>query len=51
MGRDVISEFLLDKAVRITYKRVSPLKMDCILDEKDKDGNWKKDVFNYTLKK
>jgi hypothetical protein len=41
----------LDKAVRITYKRVSPLKMDCILDEKDKDGKWKKDVFNYTLRK
>ncbi|MFA6085291.1 DUF6265 family protein [Mucilaginibacter sp.] len=41
----------LDKAVRITYKRINPLKMDCILDEKDKDGKWKKDVFNYALVK
>ncbi|MES2062171.1 MAG: DUF6265 family protein [Bacteroidota bacterium] len=41
----------LDKAVLITYKRISPLKMDCILDEKGKDGKWKKDVFNYTLRK
>jgi hypothetical protein len=41
----------LDKAVLITYKRIGPLKMDCILDEKGKDGKWKKDVFNYTLRK
>nr|WP_067054391.1 DUF6265 family protein [Mucilaginibacter sp. L294] len=41
----------LDKAVLITYKRLGPLKMDCILDEKGKDGKWKKDVFNYTLRK
>ncbi|MES2265809.1 MAG: DUF6265 family protein [Bacteroidota bacterium] len=41
----------LDKAVIITYKRTSPLKMDCILDEKGKDGKWKKDVFAYTLRK
>ena len=41
----------LDKTVRITYKRLSPLKLDCTLDEKDKDGKWSKDVFNYTLKK
>lgn len=41
----------LNKSVRITYKRLNPLKMDCILDEKDKDGKWKKDVFNYTLSK
>ncbi|MBD1387329.1 hypothetical protein IDJ75_18715 [Mucilaginibacter rigui] len=41
----------LDKNVIITYKRTGPLKMDCILDEKGKDGKWKKDVFNYTLRK
>ncbi|GGH06223.1 DUF6265 family protein [Mucilaginibacter phyllosphaerae] len=41
----------IDKRVRITYKRISPLKMDCILDEKGKDGKWKKDVFAYTLSK
>jgi hypothetical protein len=41
----------LDKNVIITYKRISPLKMDCILDEKGKDGKWKKDVFNYTLRR
>jgi len=41
----------LDKAVLITYKRISPLKMDCILDEKGKDGKWKRDVFGYTLSK
>ena len=41
----------LDKSVLITYKRISPQKMDCILDEKGKDGKWKKDVFNYTLRK
>jgi hypothetical protein len=41
----------LDKSVLITYKRISPLKMDCILDEKGKDGKWKKDVFGYTLRK
>ncbi|MDB5126539.1 DUF6265 family protein [Mucilaginibacter sp.] len=41
----------LDKAVLITYKRISPLKMDCILDEKGKDGKWKRDVFAYTLSK
>lgn len=41
----------LDKAVIITYKRKSPLKLDCILDEMGKDGKWKKDVFAYTLKK
>jgi hypothetical protein len=40
----------LDKTVLITYKRVSPTKMDCILDEKGKDGKWSKDVFNYSLK-
>jgi hypothetical protein len=40
----------VDKAVRITYKRLSPLKLDCILDEKGKDGKWSKDVFSYTLK-
>ena len=40
-----------DKNVRITYKRLSPLKMDCILDEKNKDGKWKQDIFNYTLAK
>lgn len=40
-----------DKTVRITYRRISPLKLDCILDEKDKTGTWKKDVFSYTLKK
>jgi hypothetical protein len=40
-----------DKAVRITYKRLSALKLDCILDEKAKDGKWSKDVFSYTLKK
>ncbi|MFD0764875.1 DUF6265 family protein [Mucilaginibacter lutimaris] len=41
----------LDKAVIITYKRISALKMDCILDEKGKDGKWKKDVFAYTLRR
>jgi hypothetical protein len=41
----------LDKAVLITYKRIGPLKMDCILDEKGKDGKWKRDIFNYTLSK
>jgi hypothetical protein len=41
----------LDKVVLITYKRISPFKMDCVLDEKGKDGKWKKDVFNYTLRK
>jgi hypothetical protein len=41
----------LDKTVIITYRRVGPQKLDCILDEKDKDGKWKKDVFSYTLKK
>lgn len=41
----------LDKTVRITYHRVSPFKLDCILNEKDKKGVWKKDVFNYTLSK
>lgn len=40
-----------DKKVRITYKRLSPVKLDCILDEQDKDGKWKQDVFNYTLSK
>ncbi|OOQ61648.1 DUF6265 family protein [Mucilaginibacter pedocola] len=41
----------VDKTVRITYRRVSPVKLDCILDEKDKKGVWKKDVFNYSLSK
>ena len=41
----------VDKKVRITYKRLSPQKLDCILDEKGKDGKWKQDVFNYTLAK
>lgn len=41
----------LDKKVLITYKRIGPLKMDCILDEKGKDGKWKRDVFAYTLSK
>jgi len=41
----------LDKKVCITYKRVSQQKLDCILDEKGKDGKWKQDVFNYTLAK
>jgi len=40
----------LDKSVLITYKRISATKMDCILNEKGKDGKWSKDVFNYTLK-
>lgn len=40
----------LDKSVRITYKRLSPLKLDCVLDEKDKEGKWSKDVFSYTIK-
>jgi hypothetical protein len=41
----------LDKKVLITYKRISQLKMDCILDEKGKNGKWKRDVFAYTLSK
>ncbi|RYU92240.1 hypothetical protein EWM62_02050 [Mucilaginibacter terrigena] len=41
----------LDKNVIITYKRTSEQNMDCILDEKDKDGKWTKEVFAYTLSK
>jgi len=41
----------LDKSVRLTYKRVATDKLDVILNEKDKNGAWKKDVFNYLLKK
>ncbi|TFF36660.1 DUF6265 family protein [Mucilaginibacter psychrotolerans] len=41
----------VDKTVRITYRRVSTVKLDCILDEKDKKGTWKKDIFNYSLSK
>lgn len=40
-----------DKKVRITYRRLSPVRLDCILDEQDKAGKWKQDVFAYTLKK
>jgi hypothetical protein len=40
-----------DKQVRIVYKRLSPVKLDSYLYEKDKAGKWKKDEFNYILKK
>jgi hypothetical protein len=40
-----------DKQVRIVYKRLSPVKLDSYLYEKDKAGKWKKDEFNYVLKK
>lgn len=42
---------LKDKSVRITYKLVSPDKLDVTLVEKDKKGKLKKDVFNYSRKK
>lgn len=38
-----------DQKVRISYTRLSPQKMDCILDEQDKTGKWTKEVFSYTL--
>lgn len=38
------------KAVKLTYDRVSPTKLNCILEEKDKQGKLQKDVFAYTLK-
>ena len=41
----------LNKNVNMVYRRLSPTKMDIILNEKGKDGNWKQDIFNYTLKK
>jgi hypothetical protein len=40
----------LDKSVRLTYTRAAADKMDVILNERDKNGVWKKDVFNYNLK-
>ncbi|RFZ94496.1 hypothetical protein D0C36_02810 [Mucilaginibacter conchicola] len=40
-----------DKKVLITYVRLSPQKMDCILDEQDKTGKWTKETFSYTLSK
>jgi len=39
-----------DKQVKLTYERVSPTKLNCILEEKDKQGKLQKDVFAYTLK-
>jgi hypothetical protein len=51
IDNDQVTFQSLDKNVIITYKRINSLKMDCILDEKGKDGKWKKDVFNYTLRK
>lgn len=50
IGKEVTFEST-DKSVRITYGRISPTRLDCILDEKDKKGIWTKESFNYTLKK
>ncbi|TWR31325.1 hypothetical protein FPZ43_02285 [Mucilaginibacter pallidiroseus] len=37
----------IDKKVKITYERIGANNMDCILDEKGKDGKWTKEVFSY----
>ncbi|PWK79210.1 hypothetical protein LX99_01666 [Mucilaginibacter oryzae] len=42
---------LKNKSVKLTYQLAAPDKMDVILNEKDKTGGWKKDVFNYSRKK
>jgi len=43
-------EFIsLSGIVRLTYKRVDPNNMQVILNEKDKQGMWNKETFNYVL--
>ena len=39
-----------DKLVKLTYQRLSPKKLNVVLEEKDKSGVWQTDVFNYTKK-
>jgi hypothetical protein len=39
-----------DQSVKLTYERLSPSKMNVVLDEKDKKGIWQKETFSYTLK-
>jgi hypothetical protein len=38
-----------EEGVKLTYQRLSNSKLTVILEEKDKQGNPTKDVFNYTL--
>jgi len=38
------------KAVKLTYERLGQARMNVVLDEKDRKGVWKKEVFAYTLK-
>lgn len=39
-----------DKTLKLIYERLNHTKMNVILDEKDKNGIWQKEVFAYTLK-
>lgn len=39
-----------DGGVKLTYERLNNKHLNVILDEKDKKGIWKKEVFSYTLK-
>lgn len=39
-----------DKLLKLSYARLNQQKMDVVLDEKDKNGVWQKEIFHYTLK-
>ena len=39
-----------EKTLKLIYERLNHVKMNVILDEKDKNGIWQKEVFAYTLK-
>jgi hypothetical protein len=39
-----------DKSLSLTYIRTGTRTMDIILNEKNKKGDWEKEVFNYTLR-
>ena len=40
----------VDKSVYLIYRRLSPMRMDAILEEKNKEGLMHKEVFSFTLR-
>jgi len=51
LDKDKAVFYSSEKDVKLTYQRVTFNKLDVTLDEKDKAGKPKKEIFNFTLKK